>query len=976
MARSLIEQWFPAAVVGAESLRERGSAKAYPPVNFMHVWWARRPLTASRAAIVASLLPAWPSDAEAAVDPDAERIQKELEAEFPKGPKAYHSWFVQALGIKGDPVAGRARIKAANERGEKLKGSGYGYDRAFTVNPDPKTVDRLHRLAGLRSGSAAVPTLVDPFSGGGSIPFESVRYGLTTIANELNPVAAAILNGTVVLPAELNPGFSEVIKTWGEKWSDRVIERIGHLFPHEPGEDSIAGYIWAHTVPCPTTGHPTPLSPNYWLATGKAGRNVAVALHPDPSTGTIRTSIVEGKAAKEHGDRSTYKRGTAVSVWDDDATLSGDDIRAHAQAGRLGQMLLAVSVARADTKGRVFRPPSAADEKAVLVAEQEVREQWGRWLVNDLLPIEEVPPGSKTDEPRRMGLTTWHELYAPRQLVTMVTAIEVLHEVVAEAETEIGSNASRSLALNLAFAVDRCADYNSRLSSWHSSRMMMRNSFDRHDLSFKWSFAEFDATAMLPWAVNNATVNFRNVAGILRPDEGMFGNGTGVADTSVLLGSATDMDLVDGSVDIVVTDPPYYDNVQYAELADYFYVWLKRSLRTTWPELTELVLTDKQSEAVANPGLFKDLATHKGRGKRKAGTVTAAELADRRYEDLLTQAFREAHRVLNAEGVLTVMFTHKRVDAWDTLGQALLEAGFEIASSWPVHTESEHSLHQARQNSASSTIFLGCRKRASTAPAYWSDIRGQVEAAVEKAADEFAAEGMTGVDLTLATYGPALSVLSRNWPVHTGNLDGDGNPEKLRPDVALDLARSRVAMLKKRGLLGGRDVEFDRATDWWLLAWSDFQAATFPAGEALKLGIATDVELDEVLKVHKLAKSAGGNVTLLTPAQRRTAKALDVDAGTWPSLVDALHALMLTYDEDGLPAAENWLTSTGKRDDQKFTAVFEAALHAVPRARDKDGDFVRPEARILASLRTVLFEDVEAPKEPEIPPAQAELFST
>jgi putative DNA methylase len=972
MPRSLIEQWFPAAIVGAESLRERGSAKAYPPVNFMHVWWARRPLTTSRAAIVASLLPAWPTDEEVAADSDAARVRKALEIEFPKGERAYHAWFVRTLGILGNPVAARARIAEARAQGTSTAGNAYGYDRAFTVTPDEQSTGKIRDLAALSSSRTERPVMLDPFAGGGSIPLEALRFGLNTVANDLNPVAAAILHGTIDLPHTIPPDFAKHIEHWGDQWARRVRERLAPYFPvRDPDERN--AYIWAHTVPCPTTGRPTPLAPNFWLATGAAGRDVAIRLHPDHATGEIGISIVEGSDAREYGDRSTYSRGAAVSVWDENATLSGDDIRRLALEGHLGQLLLAVSVTLPAESGRQFRPPSTEDLDAIAAAGNALRDNTNRWDVDDLIPREQIPDGNDL-RPMKMGLHRWADLFAPRQLLTMVVALEELRGVVAEAAGHLSVEEHRALALNLAFALDRCADYDSRLSSWHSSRMMMRNAFDRHDLSFKWTFAEFDGAAtMIPWAVSNAATNFRNVAKLLgRPPNLLSGDRP--ASTTIKLGSATDLDLPDASVDVVVTDPPYYDNVQYAELADYFYVWLKRSLRDTWPELTTQVLTDKEQEAVANPALFRDVATHSGRGKRKECTVTAAELADQRYEDLLTASFKEAHRVLKPDGVMTVMFTHKRVDAWDTLGQALLEAGFEISSSWPVHTESEHSLHQAKTNSASSTILLGCRKRASTAPAYWEDIRNKVERAVEEAAGRFAAEGIKGVDLTLASYGPALSVLSRHWPVNTGTVDADGNPERLRPDVALDLARARVATLKKRGLLGGRDVDFDRPTDWWLLAWNDFQAATFPAGEALKLCIATDVELDDVLKEHKLASSAGGNVTLLTPAERRTAKKLHVDAGAWPSQVDALHALMLTYDEDGRPAAERWLDDTGRRDDQRFHDLFRAALHAVPRTRDGEGRFTRPEARILDSLRIALFDDVEAPVEESLGEIQGELF--
>jgi putative DNA methylase len=170
MSRSLIEQWFPAAKVGAESLRD-GSAAKKPPNSRLHVWWARRPLTASRAAVVGSLLPAWPSDDECDRDDDLARIRDGLREEF-EDEDAYHDWFIRSLGIFGDPVAGRARIAAANELGIKLQGNGYGYNRAFTTSPDDETLERLDRLAALRANVSSPPIILDPFAGGGAIPFE------------------------------------------------------------------------------------------------------------------------------------------------------------------------------------------------------------------------------------------------------------------------------------------------------------------------------------------------------------------------------------------------------------------------------------------------------------------------------------------------------------------------------------------------------------------------------------------------------------------------------------------------------------------------------------------------------------------------------------------------------------------------------------------------------------------------------------
>jgi putative DNA methylase len=951
MVKSLIEQWFPAAVVGAESMRERGAASALPPINFLHVWWARRPLAASRAAIVASVLPAWLTEDD---DADAASIGEALEHEFPGGFSDYHAWFLKIIGIMGDSFTARQHLRSAREKGIRLEGNGYGYKRAFTVTPSEHDIEKLKRLIALRTKSGTT-TVVDPFSGGGSIPFETLRYGMSTIANELNPVAAAILEGTITLPARFGPALAADIELYGKRWASAAAKRLGEAFPKPDKTDTIS-YIWAHTVPCPTTGLATPLCPNLWLA-NTAGSQIALALEPNRATSTIDTEIVTGEAAIPFGERATYKQGNGISVWTNEP-FDGDYIRGCAQSGTMGHMMLAVSYTTG--RGREFRVPSYDDLHGIDVARGRLESSLSQWESADLVP-DEVRFIGPADRAAQYGIKTMRDMYSDRQLLVNVTLLEELLQVSADACLEQGRERGKAIALYLSLALGKCVNYNSRLASWDPTRLKIRSTFDRHDFSFKWTFAEFDgAFALAPWAVDQISEAYSAISALSSTNGPLFDHVTS-ADSAVVVGSATELPLADRSVDAIITDPPYYDNVMYAECADFFYVWSKRSLRETWPELCKLRLTDKEREAVANAALFKDVATHRGSGKRRSDSKTAAELADERYELLLTDSFKEAHRVLKDDGVMTVMFTHKRVDAWDTLGMALLESGFRIESSWPVHTESEHSLHQAKKNSASSTILLTCRKRQGTQPAFWTDIRAEIERAVEDAVARFSAEGMVGVDLTLATYGPALSVLSRNWPVYTGDTDASGTPLVIRPDIALDLAREKVAGIKKRGLLGGRQVEFDRPTDWWLLAWSDFQAREFPSGEALKLSIATHLNLDDLAKRHRLLGATSGSVSILTPQQRRAAKAVVPEAKSYTTYVDALHTFMLVYDEDGLGAARAWLARTGYADDAKFHDLVRAALYAVPRTRAKD-KFVLPEAQTLESIRANIFEDIAAPQ--------------
>src|SRR5690606_15532674 len=236
-------------------------------------------------------------------------------------------------------------------------------------------------------------------------------------------------------------------------------------------------------------------------------------------------------------------------------------------------------------------------------------------------------------------------------------------------------------------------------------------------------------------------------------------------------------------------------------------------------------------------------------------------LAQADYEKKMTKVFAEAYRVLGDGGLLTVMFTHKKVEAWDTLGNSLIEAGFEIEASWPVHTESEHSLHQAKKAAAASTILLTCRKRtADREAAWWDDLQAEVRRVAREKAEEFLAAGIEGVDLYISTFGPTLSVISRQWPVFTSEVDPDtGEARPLRPEEALELAREEVADLRRRGLLLGRDVEFDPVTDWYVLAWDAFRAVEFPYDEARKLALALGLDLEADLVKTRIVSKKGSS---------------------------------------------------------------------------------------------------------------------
>jgi hypothetical protein len=355
------------------------------------------------------------------------------------------------------------------------------------------------------------------------------------------------------------------------------------------------------------------------------------------------------------------------------------------------------------------------------------------------------------------------------------------------------------------------------------------------------------------------------------------------------------------------------------------------------------------------------------------------ELARQDYENKMMACFREMHRVLADDGVLTVMFTHKEVAAWDTLGTALIQAGFRIDASWPVHTESEHSLHQAKKNAAASTILLVCRKRAKRSePAWWDDLKAAVRQRAREKAAEFEQAGICGVDLYISTFGPVLAIISENWPVLTSQTDPKtGQPLPLKPGEALDLARQEVINLRKQGLLLGRTVQFDPVTDWYLMAWDAFRAQEFPADEARKLALALGLDLErDIVRDKRLVAKKAASVVLNLPAQRRKRGMVDPEAESFPHLIDLVHTVMLVYDEDGSLACQRFVDQQGLRTDSRVKALVQALMGAIPTTRDREGKFLRPEMATLANLRLLFWDDLPAPKEEEPPPVvqQGELF--
>jgi putative DNA methylase len=395
--RVLIEDWFPIEELGIESQRERAAASALPPLYFLHVWWARRPLVASRAAVLGSLMPQWTSELGR-----RHPAQPELQS-----PEAYGAWFLRLCGILGDPVVAIRLLESANERGERVEG-GYGYPPAYRNRLGIPDLELLHEL--LRDHWGGKPAVLDPTAGGGSIPYEAIRLGLPATANDLNGVAAAILTASLVVPGTYGPELATDLKRWGKLLADRIGSRVQQYFPL-PGYEQVVAYIFARTVACPRTGKPVPLSPNWWLAKGDVP--VAVRLVTEVGGETLdspRYEIARGREVDFDPDQGTVAGGDAISPWDGLA-IPGEYIKSEAKAGRLGSDLYAVAFRTLG--GRGFRAPTDLDLEGLARAARDLEATRAAWVRDGTIPDDQIPLGNDM-RPVEYGMATWADMFSPR----------------------------------------------------------------------------------------------------------------------------------------------------------------------------------------------------------------------------------------------------------------------------------------------------------------------------------------------------------------------------------------------------------------------------------------------------------------------------------------------------------------------------------------------------------------------------------
>ena len=617
---------------------------------------------------------------------------------------------------------------------------------------------------------------------------------------------------------------------------------------------------------------------------------------------------------------------------------------------------------------RGYRAPRPEDDNSVEIRAR-LDQKLPEWEALDFVPSEKFPEISNDDRPIQYGMPLWRDLFSPRQLLCHGTSVEIFRELL-EADRADGSldQVQRAAYVYLAFSIDKLLNYNSRMSVWMPTRAVVANTFNRHDFAFCWSHAEMVPLLMglgYDWSINQTAKCIDELVALVRPNaNGSVGDlfHEGSTETHIpppititcKLGDSLDH-IMDESTDLIVMDPPYYDNVMYAELSDFFYVWLKRTAGQVVPELFRRQLTDKENEAVANPAKFQ-------------GQKGAKALAGRDYQERMASIFDECRRTLKPSGVMTLMFTHKASGAWDALTKGLIEAGFVITASWPINTAAEGSLHIKDKAAAKTTIFLVCRPRMADTKAgshlYWEDVEPLVAKAVRTRVKEYQDAGISGVDLYLASFGPALEEFSRHWPLKRGTpreipverrrrrqlalFEEEWDPYAATPEDALDAARREVKRWRLEQLTHLKaDADLDPATAFVVLAWDAFKAPVFSYDEALRLARAVGVDLDRDI-VGRLAEKKGSDIQLWDSARRAAKGTLGPVDGS-RGMIDAIHHAANMARVRSLTAAQDVLSKALVDQDPHFYAALEAVLEVLPVSKTFTGIELKGEFAASAS---------------------------
>ena len=875
--KRLIEDSLPLEAISRQSAREKSIRHGH--ISTLHIWWARRPLAAMRAAIFASLVPA-PKDEE------ERKYLHDLIADIV-------DWDSVKNGNSKRVIEARDRIR-----------------ENFPDGP---------------------PKVLDPFMGGGSTGLEALRLGCEAHGVELNPVAYLIELCTLVYPQKYgqpkwvdaetgdelpletaglekkgiliqNP-LADDVRKWGKWVLEEARKEIGHLY-EDPFGHNIVAYIWARTAICPNPacGAEMPMLFQSWLAK-KVNKRVALRMVVDRGLRTISFEVSEGADIDFDPTNMTMKRGTIVCPVCGN-TPDRDYLKREGKAGRFGERMLAVVYTVEGQTGKKYRSAVEQDKAQFeLAADLLAREIASN---PEALPDELLPAyGTLGFRVNNYGLIRWGDLFSTRQallLITLVAQAKRVHKHLAAGGHE--ADYIKAIRTVLGLTVNRMAHYSSSVCRWENRTEAVKGVFGRQALPMVWNFCEVnpfggvaaDLSNSIHW-VSSAIEQFAQ---------------TGSRASYVRQGDAQRLPFSDDSAfDAIVTDPPYYDAVPYADLSDFFYVWLKRTLFDVHPQAFITPLVPKSAEIIQEP------QRHESRAAAKSY-----------YERQMTKALKECQRVLDKNGIFSIVFAHKATSAWETLLASLLDAGLVVTASWPIHTEMSSRLRAQDSASLASSIFIVCRKRVTDDAGQFDSVRRELLARVKERLDFFWDQGIRGADFFISAIGPAVEVFGKYSVVRKLTGDEVGVAE------LLDLVQESVADYTLSRVLNGRYQmgAVDAPTRFYVMYRWSYNKQRLDFDDGRRLAQALGAEVDGLIRVDNIVRQRGAKITVPDSSGRLDDERLgevnrDGDAAP---LINLLHRSLLIWQKSGRQELADFLALHGQGREDAMHVVAQSIVSVLP----------------------------------------------
>jgi putative DNA methylase len=827
--KKLIEVALPLAEINDASAYDKMPGIGPHPKGIHH-WWARLPLPTARAVLFASVVDDPSSHPDRFPTDDAQNAERE-----------------RLFGLLRQLMQKR-------------------------MHEHPEVYAEA-RAEMLRHADGRLPPLLDPFAGGGSIPLEAARLGFEVHAADLNPIAVLLNKCTLELiprwlgQPPVNPearkgmfgkdggagarGLAEDVRYYGRIIYERAARKIGHLYPrvklpkaHGGREADVIAWLWARTVKCPNPacGAQMPLVRSFWLAT-KAGKKAWVEPVVDKRAKTVRFRVGGGDGSPPDG--TVKNRAARCLVCGESTGL--DYVRAEAQDGRMAVAPLIVVATGA--RGRVFVP--FPDEHARIARSAEPE-----WKPEELV----TTPCHDVDRLPMYGMYSWGDAFTPRQLTTMVTlsgSVEAIREDVLADAVRCGlpkataEDYANFVVTCLALAVDRCSDFNNSLCRWTSGNQKVMNLFGKQAIPMVWDFAEANILGSSVGAWSTCSDYVADCIEVIGQSAGKKGNARQL-DAASYPGDVRDA--------LVSTDPPYYDNIGYAALSDFFYVWLRRTIGDLYPDLFSTILVPKGPELTAAPERFsgdrEKARQHFELGFRKAFTALREKM-DPRFPLAVYYAFKQQDEDTDEdESGSRAANGGERTTGWETLLQALLGSGFQITATWPVRASQRWRMVAMGTNALASYIVLACRPKEASAPlATRREFVTALRRELPDALLTMMEANIAPVDLAQASIGPGMAVFSRYAKV----LEADGSPMSVR--TALQIINQELD-----AHLTAQEGELDNDTRFCVSWFEQYGMGEGPFGEADVLARARNTAVNGLADAG-VADSRAGKVRLLKRAE-------------------------------------------------------------------------------------------------------------